>query len=146
MSETGGHYPIERREGEIERLHRQGAGMAPDCAIMLEKIGVGEGWRCLDLGCGPRGITPLLSEKVGETGKVVGLDADPVFVEYGRQHAADNTLFLQGDGYSAALPAGSFDLVHMRFVASTAGDRKNCCAKRCVSPSRAALSRCKTRI
>jgi len=105
-SENGGHYPIERREGEIERLHRQGAAMAPDCAIMLEKIGVTEGWRCLDLGCGPRGITPLLSARVGASGKVTGLDADPVFVDYGRRNAAANTDFVQGDAYSAALPAG----------------------------------------
>jgi SAM-dependent methyltransferase len=121
-SDSGGHYPIERREGEIERLHRQGAAIAPDCAIMLEKIGVGEGWRCLDLGCGPRGITPLLSARVGATGKVVGFDADPVFVEYGRRHAEVNTLFLEGDAYETALPADTFDLVHMRFVASTAGE------------------------
>jgi SAM-dependent methyltransferase len=122
MSGNGGHYPIERREGEIERLHRQSAGMAPDCEIMLEKIGVGVGWRCLDLGCGPRGITPLLSARVGASGKVIGLDADPVFVDYGRRYAAANTEFMQGDAYSAALPARTFDLVHMRFVASTAGE------------------------
>jgi SAM-dependent methyltransferase len=96
--------------------------MAPDCDIMLERIGVREGWRCLDLGCGPRGITPLLSARAGTSGKVVGLDADPVFVTYGRKHAAANTEFVQGDGYNAALPAGSFDLVHLRFVASTAGE------------------------
>jgi SAM-dependent methyltransferase len=121
-SESSGNYPIERREGEIERLHRQGAAMAPDCAIMLEKIGVAEGWRCLDLGCGPRGITPLLSALVGAGGKVTGLDADPVFIEHGRRNAAANTEFVQGDAYGAALPAGSFDLVHLRFVASTAGE------------------------
>jgi SAM-dependent methyltransferase len=119
---SSGNYPIERREGEIERLHRQGAAMAPDCQIMLEKIGVAEGWRCLDLGCGPRGITPLLSERVGASGKVIGLDTDPIFVEHGRQHAATNTLFVEGDAYGAALPPGSFDLVHLRFVASTAGE------------------------
>src|SRR5580698_6058390 len=76
VSETSGHYPIDHRTGEIERLYIQGAAMAPDCAIMLDRIGVREGWRCLDLGCGPRGITPLLSERVGSTGKIVGLDAD----------------------------------------------------------------------
>jgi SAM-dependent methyltransferase len=121
MSGSGGHYPIERRAGEIERLDRQGAAMAPDCAIMLEKIGVGEGWRCLDLGCGPGGITALLSARVGARGHVVGLDADPVFIDHARRNAAANTEFVQGDAYGAALPAGSFDLVHLRFVASTAG-------------------------
>src|ERR1700761_1252695 len=99
MSNNSGHYPIERRDGEIERLHRQGAAMASDCAIMLEKIGVAEGWRCLDLGCGPRGSAPLRSARGGAGGHVVGLDADPVFVEHGSRSAAANTEFLQGDAY-----------------------------------------------
>ena len=86
------------------------------------RFGVAEAWRCLDLGCGPRGITPLLSALVGASGKVIGLDADPVFIEHGRRNAAANTEFVQGDAYGAALPAGSFDLVHLRFVASTAGE------------------------
>src|SRR3954465_1577601 len=80
------HYPLERREGEIERLHIQGEAMAPDSAIMLERIGVGAGWHCLDLGCGPGGITGLMSERVGASGRVVGLDADPVFVAHARRH------------------------------------------------------------
>jgi SAM-dependent methyltransferase len=122
MTNRSGNYPIERRDGEIERLHRQGAAMAPDCAIMLEKIGVAEGWRCLDLGCGPAGITALLSERVGTSGRVIGLDADAVFIEHARRNAAANTEFVHGDAYSAALPAGGFDLVHLRFVASTAGE------------------------
>ncbi|HEY1505480.1 MAG TPA: methyltransferase domain-containing protein [Stellaceae bacterium] len=89
---------------------------------MLGKIGIAEGWRCLDLGCGPRGITDLLSARVGASGHVTGLDTDPIFVEHGRRHAAANTDFVRGDAYDPALPAGSFDLVHLRFVASTAGD------------------------
>lgn len=54
-----GHYPIEHRAGEIERLHVQGAAMAPDAAVMLDRIGVAPGWSCLDIGCGPRGITEM---------------------------------------------------------------------------------------
>lgn len=119
---NAGNYPIDRRDGEIDRLHRQGAAMAPDCIAMLERIGVGEGWRCLDLGCGPEGITPLLSARVGKTGRVVGLDADPVFIDYARRNAAANTEFIEGNAYASALPSGGFDLVHLRFVASTAGD------------------------
>ena len=41
-----GSYPIESRGGEIERLHIQGAAMAPDTERMLELIGVREGWSC----------------------------------------------------------------------------------------------------
>jgi SAM-dependent methyltransferase len=122
MAENGGNYPIERRAGEIERLHCQGAAMAADAAIMLEKIGVAEGWRCVDLGCGPGGIAALLSARVGATGRVVGLDADPVFLDHARRSAPANTEFVPGDAYDTKLPGGSFDLVHLRFVASTAGE------------------------
>jgi ubiquinone/menaquinone biosynthesis C-methylase UbiE len=119
-----GHYPIERRAGEIERLHIQSEAMALDAAIMLDRIGVGPGWRCLDLGCGPGGITDLLSARVGLTGRVVGLDADPVFLDHARARAQGraNVEFVLGDAYHAGLPSGSFDLVHVRFVASTAGE------------------------
>ena len=117
-----GHYPIERRPGELERLYLQGAAMAPDTEVMLNRIGVIEGWSCLDLGCGPRGITDLLSARVGASGRVTGLDMDGQFLEVARAGAPKNVEFRQGDAYGSDLPAGSFDLVHMRFVASTAGD------------------------
>ncbi len=117
-----GRYPIERRAGEIERLHIQSAAMAPDCAAMLGRIGVAAGWACLDLGCGPGGITALLSEHVGPSGRVVGLDADPVFLDHARQRAQGNVELILGDAYHPDLPSGTFDLVHMRFLASTAGE------------------------
>jgi SAM-dependent methyltransferase len=121
MSQPSGRYPLEHRDGEIERLHIQAAGMAPDCAVMLDRIGVGAGWTCLDLGCGPGGITALLSERVGATGRVVGLDANVEFLEHARSRAAANTEFVAGDAYRTGLPTSTFDLVHMRFIGSTAG-------------------------
>ena len=125
-SETtpSGRYPIDRRAGEIERLRIQADALAPDAEIMLDQIGVKPGWRCLDLGCGPGGITDLLSARAGPAGKVVGLDSDPVFLEHARAHArgGTNIEFVAGDAYRTGLPRGSFDLVHVRFVASTAGE------------------------
>lgn len=123
MSTTySGNYPIERRAGEIERLLLQSRAMAPDAQAMLDRFGPMQDWNCLDIGCGPGGITDLLSARVGPTGRVVGLDRDPAFLNYARHNAAANVAFQLGDAYGADLPAGSFDLVHMRFVASTAGD------------------------
>jgi SAM-dependent methyltransferase len=120
-SSFAGHYPIEHRKGEIERLHIQAAAMAPDTETMLDRIGVTEGWSCLDIGCGPGGITGLLSARVGGGGRVVGLDMDTQFLEHARAGAPANVEFRQGDAFKSDLPAGGFDLVHMRFVASTAG-------------------------
>lgn len=123
MSDSfSGSYPIESRSGEIERLHVQGAAMAPETERMLDLIGVREGWVCLDVGCGPRGITDLLSKRVGSSGRVVGLDMNAGFLEHARATAPANVEFVQGDGYASNLPAGTFDLIHMRFVASTAGE------------------------
>ena len=127
MPETQQHYyPLERRAGEIERLHAQGDALIADTSIMLDRIGVTSGWRCLDLGCGPRGITDLLSVRVGPVGRVVGLDADAVFLDHARQHANSrgfvNVEFVAGDVFRTGLPAGTFDLVHTRFVASSIGN------------------------
>jgi SAM-dependent methyltransferase len=123
MSMSGtGHYALEHRLGEIERLHIQGEAMAADAAVMLDRIGVGPGWCCLDLGCGPQGITRLLSERVGDEGRVVGMDSDPVFLEVAAKDARANVSFVLADAYRGDQGAGMFDLVHMRFVASTAGE------------------------
>ena len=88
---------------------------------MLELIGVREGWSCLDIGCGPGGIVGLLSERVGSSGRVVGLDMNADFLEHARATAPSNVEFVVADAYGSNLPAGTFDLVHMRFVASTSG-------------------------
>jgi ubiquinone/menaquinone biosynthesis C-methylase UbiE len=92
---------------------------------MLERIGVSSGWRCLDLGCGPGGIVDLMSVRAGPTGQVVALDTDPVFLEHARALARErglgNVELVQGDAYRTGLPRASFDLVHVRFVASTVG-------------------------
>lgn len=117
-----GSYPIENRAGEIERLEVQSKAWEPDTRAMLDRFPDMRGWSCLDIGCGPGGITDVLSEYVGPGGRVVGLDMDEVLLAHGRKNAAPNVEFVTGDAYATGLPAASFDLVHMRFVASTAGD------------------------
>lgn len=119
MNTVACSYPIETRRGEIERLHMQAEAVAPDARVMLDLIGVGPGWACLDLGCGPRGITDLLAERVGPTGRVVGIDRNEEFITHGQTHAAANVEFRRGDACETGLPSGTFDLVHMRFVAGT---------------------------
>jgi SAM-dependent methyltransferase len=121
VTSYSGKYPLESRAGEIERLRIQGAAMEPDTATMLNLIGVHEGWSCLDVGCGPGGITRPLSRLVGSGGRVVGLDMNPYFLEQARIDAPGNVEFRHGDAYQTDLPSESFDLVHLRFVASTAG-------------------------
>ena len=121
MNTFSGNYPIQHRVGEIERLGLQSTAMVPDTVEMLERFGPMTGWICLDLGCGPGGITDLLSARVGPAGRVIGLDMDAQFLDHARENALNNVEFRLGNAYQSGLPAGAFDLVHMRFVASTAG-------------------------
>ena len=121
MSSHNGNYPLESHAREMERLRIQSEAMAPDAQVMLDRIPVQNGWKCLDLGCGPCGIAKLLSPMVGLIGHVLGFDLDSAFLDYARSDAPANVEFRQGDAYQTGLPPGSFDLVHVRFVASTAG-------------------------
>jgi len=123
MSDTvSGNYPLEHRAGEIERLHAQSRAMAPDTEAMLDRLGPMQGWTCIDIGCGPGGVTDLLGARVGPAGRVIGLDANAAFLEHARGTAPGNVEFRLGDAYDSGLPPGTFDLVHLRFVASTAGN------------------------
>jgi ubiquinone/menaquinone biosynthesis C-methylase UbiE len=117
-----GNYPIETRKGEIERLQMQADAHAADARIMLDLIGVGAGWSCVDLGCGPRGITDLLSEQVGAAGRVIGVDRNEEFLAHARSRAAANVEYRHGDASNTGLPGAAFDLVHMRFVAAVTSD------------------------
>lgn len=125
MTDPTSHYPIPTSPGEIARLRMQSDAMAPDAAILLDRIGVAAGWHCLDMACGCGGITDLLSARVGVEGRVLGLDRDPELLAAARDWVAAKELtaveFVEGDVRDTGLPRAGFDLVHMRFILSTAG-------------------------
>jgi ubiquinone/menaquinone biosynthesis C-methylase UbiE len=58
---------------ELDRLRVQARFGEKDAENLISRIGVGSGWRCLDLGCGAMGILRVLSRAVGDEGSVVGL-------------------------------------------------------------------------
>lgn len=115
-------YPLARTAAEFARLDRQRNHLAPMAVAMLDEIGVAPGWHCLDLACGPGGVTDLLSARVGPLGRVVGLDSNPDFVVHARSGAAANTEFVLGDAFRTGLPDQSFDLVHMRLIGCVVGN------------------------
>ncbi|MEV8465835.1 methyltransferase domain-containing protein [Fluviibacterium sp. DFM31] len=117
-----GHYPIQNRSGEVERLRIQDAALSGATNNLFDAMGVSSGWRCLDLGCGPGGITKYLLDRVGPDGHVTGLDGDEEFLAVARIDKAANSEFILGDAYATGLPDNKFDLVHVRFLASTAGE------------------------
>ncbi len=92
---------------------------------MLDRIGVEPGWSCLDVGCGAMGILEPLSERVGPSGRVLGIDLDETQLkaarEFVRERQLANVSIERRDAYNTGLPCASFDLVHVRFVFAPVG-------------------------
>lgn len=113
-------YLLGYRRAEQERLERQADELAHESAWLFDQIGVGDGWRVVEVGCGPRGCLRLLSERVGARGRVVGVERNDEQVERARQFVADNRLtnveVLHADARSIGLPEGTFDLATARLV------------------------------
>jgi SAM-dependent methyltransferase len=79
----------------------------------LTGLGVREGWRCLEVGCGAGGIARWLARRVGSSGRVVATDLDIRFVE---GHDLGNLEARRHDIMTDALAEGAFDLAHARAV------------------------------
>jgi SAM-dependent methyltransferase len=58
----------------------------------LDRIGLREGARVLDVGCGYGDVSAAVAERVGTAGHVLGLDRDATTLEVARQRAAERGL------------------------------------------------------
>jgi ubiquinone/menaquinone biosynthesis C-methylase UbiE len=96
-----------------ERLAGIEAGLDPSTIRHLETIGVGPGWRCLEVGGGGGSIAAWLCRRVGPSGQVVATDLDTRFLA-----ALDYSQLAvrQHDIGTDDLPLDTFDLVHVRAV------------------------------
>ena len=116
-------YALGRDPAESARLQRQSDELRPESAWLLDRVRIGPGQSAIDLGCGPRGIIELLSERVAPGGRVVGLDADPAHVAMARELTQQRGLgavdIVAADAMRTGLPSGSFDLVHARTLLVT---------------------------
>jgi 2-polyprenyl-3-methyl-5-hydroxy-6-metoxy-1,4-benzoquinol methylase len=87
----------------------------------LHAIGVRQGWRCLEVGCGAGGVAMWLADQVGPTGAVVATDLDTGFLE-GR-HGRANLEVRRHNLTHDPLEESAFDLVHARAVVEHVRDR-----------------------
>lgn len=127
---SSSEYILHSSTEEFRRLRAQAEALAPEAAVMLDRIGIEKGWRCADLGCGAGGILDLLSARVGPNGHVLGLDQQQSSLAAARAWMEEFHSELENVSYHQAgildndLPAASFDFVHMRFVLTTVGQHE----------------------
>jgi ubiquinone/menaquinone biosynthesis C-methylase UbiE len=116
---AGQQYWLGDSPPEIGHLLAQAEFLGPDAADLLDRIGVAPGASVIDIGCGVLGILPQLRSRVGDGGRVVGLDIEPRLLAVAGQLSARYGLAIEtvrADAASTGLPPGSFDLVHERML------------------------------
>jgi len=60
--------------------------------IIIEEVGIKEGFKVLDYGCGPGGYVLTVSKLIGETGKLYALDVLPVAIDMVKNIVKKNSL------------------------------------------------------
>ncbi|HEY7604063.1 MAG TPA: methyltransferase domain-containing protein [Gaiellaceae bacterium] len=106
------------REG-YERLQVLHRSRWADTRDLFEQVGVAEGMRCVDLGCGGGEVTFELARLVGPSGHVTGIDLDDVKLDLAKE--SENAQELRNVELRDADVAewdepGAYDLVYCRFL------------------------------
>jgi ubiquinone/menaquinone biosynthesis C-methylase UbiE len=106
------------REG-YDRLQVLARSRWPDTEALFERVGVGPGMRCIDLGCGGGEVTFELARLVGPTGHVIGVDMDEVKIGLGNESAVERgltNLELRAANVNEWDEPAAYDLVYCRFL------------------------------
>ena len=102
------------RDEESERLRNLQLSADPLTTRRLERVGVAEGWRCLEVGAGQGSIAAWMAERVGPGGRVDAIDIDLRLL--GPLAELPNVDVRECDVLTGELPENHYDLAHTRFV------------------------------
>ena len=100
-------------DDEATRLELLERRLDPLTTRRIERLGIGRGAMCLEIGGGRGSITRWLAQRVGTDGRVIATDLQ---VDFLRAIEASNVDVLRHDLRTDTFPEGSFDLVHTRAV------------------------------
>ena len=96
----------------------------PGTAQLFDRVGVDEGVRCVDVGCGGGHVSRELARRAGPTGSVVGIDLDASVLELAEADVAaagiTNVEFRCGD--AAHLDPEGYDVAYARCLLSHISD------------------------
>lgn len=116
----GVDYILGTDPDELDRLGFQHRVWSKEANALWLQMGLGQGKRVLDLGCGPGFATFDLGAIVGREGSVYGIDKSPEFIEYARHQGHvrgfENLEFVEGDFSEMTLEDNSFDAAYCRWA------------------------------
>jgi SAM-dependent methyltransferase len=120
MSDRAEHYILATGSPEVERLRLLHEVYGPGTQAMLQRAGLREGLRVVEIGCGNGNVACWVAEQVGTRGSVVGIDKSPDQIEQAQNQAQTRALrnieFKVGDAYTPGLPEASFDIAYGRLI------------------------------
>jgi SAM-dependent methyltransferase len=115
-----GYFKAEAADDdELARLRMVEDYIDPQTFRCFDKIGVSQGWRCLEVGAGAGSVARGLADRVGVTGRVVAADIDPRFI---CDMDVPNVEVRQCDITQDDVEPGHYDLVHSRLLLMHLGD------------------------
>lgn len=113
MSEASDYAFPHSAKDESRRLQLLEQRLDPLTKRRIQRLGVGKGARCLEIGGGRGSVTRWLSEVVGPTGRVIATDLQLGFMT---EIDASNVEVVRHDIRTDTFPPSSFDLIHTRAV------------------------------
>lgn len=120
-SDAPRRYAIRGGNEGKERLDVLARVLLPTTTQLFDRVGLTEGMKCLDVGCGGSHVTILMARIVGSEGRVIGTDTDAEILPLAREDAkaakATNVEFQQQDA-CACLWHDEFDVAYARFLVS----------------------------
>ena len=112
-------YVLDQGFGEERaRLSGMESLWDPGSQALLDELGIGPGWKCLEVGAGGGSMVEWMA---GRGAHVTAVDIDTRYVEH---LASDSITVRRMDLREDALPPAEFDLVHSRLVLEHLADRK----------------------
>lgn len=110
-------FPGGTTDTERRRLDLQAELYGGLSAWTLGALGLGPGQQVADLGCGTGALLPLMAERVGPAGHVIGVDRDGGLLAAAREQVTPYPWveLVEADALTYA-PDEPFDVVHCRLV------------------------------
>ena len=114
---------------EIERLAFQGEVWRSMTESLLDRLGIGAGMHCLDVGAGIGLVSLPLAQRVGPSGSVAAVEAAPLYAETLREEAArkdiSNLQVVESDLRKFPVARAKYDLIFSRWVFSFLPDAES---------------------
>ncbi|WP_306322542.1 MULTISPECIES: methyltransferase domain-containing protein [unclassified Streptomyces] len=127
MMRSGEHaYLLNNQQAEAgQRFDAFSVLFDPTTFRHVERLGIGSGWRCWEVGAGGTSVVSWLARKVGPTGRVLATDIDTAWQTATPRAPVE---VRRHDIGVDEPPAESFDLVHARLVLVHVPDRERALA------------------